>query len=102
MNKRLHKKMERRRRDDLHRILDLVLDINGLEPREQEISGSLPTAFLSFSGHVGTMRVDLHNKGWFRNSLADKKIEMHTYRPDEVKRAIRNLEQVKKEVLNHG
>lgn len=45
MKKRLEKKMEKRKREQIHRLLDLALDINGLEPRKQDITGSLPTAF---------------------------------------------------------
>lgn len=45
MNKRLGKKAEKNRRRDIHRILDMVLDINGLEAREREITGNKPTAF---------------------------------------------------------
>ena len=58
MKKRLEKKMEKRKREQIHRLLDLALDINGLEPREQKVTGNLPTVFFDFSGHVG--RISIH------------------------------------------
>lgn len=45
MKKRLEKKVEKRKREQIHRLLDLALDINGLEPRSQTITGNLPTVF---------------------------------------------------------
>lgn len=56
MKKRLEKKMEKRKREQIHRLLDLALDINGLEPRKQDITGSLPTAFFLFFWTYGLGR----------------------------------------------
>lgn len=64
MKKRLKRKIEKHRRAEVHRVLDLVLDINGLEERREEVTGNLPTAFLSFSGHVSGLYVSVHEKGW--------------------------------------
>lgn len=64
MKKRLQKKAEKSRRQEIHKILDLVLDINGLEQRQQRITGSLPTAHFEFSGHVALVEVQVNPKGW--------------------------------------
>ena len=36
MKRRIEKKVEKRRRDKIHELLDLTLDINSTMPREQE------------------------------------------------------------------
>lgn len=48
----------------IHEILDLVLLVNGLNERKKEVSGNMPTAFFSFSGHVAVVYVDVHANGW--------------------------------------
>lgn len=58
------RKIEHGKRKDLHKILDLVLDINGLEGRWREVSGNLPTVFFYFHGHVGSVDVSVHTSGW--------------------------------------
>ncbi len=57
MKKRLKRKIEKRRRAEVHRVLDLVLDINGLGKRREKLTGNLPTAFFNFSGHVACIYV---------------------------------------------
>lgn len=54
------------KRAALHKILDLVLDINGLEERKQEVTGDKPTAFFTFSGHMASVNVDVYENGWSR------------------------------------
>ncbi|EEG56989.1 hypothetical protein [Enterocloster asparagiformis] len=71
MKKRLKRKIEKRRRAEVHRVLDLVLDINGIEARREEVTGNLPTAFLRFSGHVSGLYVSVHEKGWQAYSSPD-------------------------------
>ena len=53
MNNRKRKiaQAKRQARRDIHRILDAVLDINGLQESEEPH----PAVFLIFSGHVGEM-----------------------------------------------
>ena len=64
MNRRMKKKVEKRKRKQIHELLDLVLEVNGLEPREQSITGNLPTVFFEFSGHVGRVSVRIYSTGW--------------------------------------
>ena len=64
MNKRAKKKAEKRRRALAHQILDVVLDINGVEPRQKEYTGNMPTAFFEFSGHTAGVDIDIRRSGW--------------------------------------
>lgn len=74
MNKRAKKKAEARRRAQIHRILDLVLDINGMQASWNEETGSHPTAFLYIYGHTGKIESEIHRTGWGYNS--DPKIKL--------------------------
>lgn len=49
--------------DKLKRILDLALKLNPSETR-REVTGSKPTIFVEFSGHVGTVCVRVYRNGW--------------------------------------
>lgn len=64
MNRRQKKKAENMRRRKLHRILDQVLDINGLEARTRLLTGDKPTAFFSINGHIGAASVSVDYTGW--------------------------------------
>ena len=64
MNRRQKKKAENIRRTKLHRILDQVLDINGMEAREREKTGDKPTMFFEISGHIGKVEVSGCVHGW--------------------------------------
>lgn len=64
MKKRLEKKVEKMRRKKVHEILEMVLEINSTYPRQREYSGSLPTAFFEFSGHVSRVYVQVIRDGW--------------------------------------
>ncbi len=64
MNKRLKRKRRSAIRKEIHRLLDIALDINGLSERNREITGDLPTAFFEFIGHVGLVSISVYDKGW--------------------------------------
>lgn len=64
MKKRIAKKIEKKRREGIHKVLDLVLDVNGLESRRKELTGDKPTVFFSFSGHVASIMVSVYKDGW--------------------------------------
>ena len=98
MNKRIVKKVEKRRRDKIHELLDLTLDINSAMPRRQEITGNQPTAFFEFSGHIGTVELKVFREGWFKawftGGYEPERIEPHTYRNHELDEAIRWAKQL--------
>lgn len=64
MKKRLEKKVEKMRRKKVHEILEMVLEINTTYPRQREYTGTLPTAFFEFSGHVSRVYVQVIRDGW--------------------------------------
>ena len=97
MNKRIEKKAEKRRRDKIHKLLDLTLDINSTMPREQEKTGNQPTAFFDFSGHIGTVRLLIHEEGW-RIADAPVWIESHTYRGHELDNALSRMKQQRQQL----
>ncbi|WP_317425910.1 hypothetical protein [Sellimonas intestinalis] len=88
MKRRIEKKVEKRRRDKIHELLDLTLDINSTMPREQEKTGNKPTAFLEFMGHIGAVELKVFRKGWFAGDYAPERIESHTYRNHELDEAL--------------
>ena len=76
MNNRKRKivQAQKRARRDIHRILDAVLDINGLEASEEPY----PTVFLRFWGHIGTVEVELCEDGWSDKKLSsERKAPVH-------------------------
>ena len=83
MKKRIEKKIEKRRRDKIHELLDLALDINSTMPRQRQKTGNQPTAFFKFSGHVGTVELRIFRKGWSAGDYFPEWIECHTYRNHE-------------------
>lgn len=64
MNKRARKKRSIWARRDLHRILDCVLDINGMQSSYKAKTGNHPTTFLRIYGHTASVSVDVHKDGW--------------------------------------
>ena len=58
------RKAEYSKRVALHKLLDVVLDINGVEERNRDITGYRPTVFLRISGHVGIVDIEVHRHGW--------------------------------------
>ena len=51
-------------RAQVHEILDIVLDGNGFSNRSREETGTLPTLFMDFSGHVSHIVIYLYVDGW--------------------------------------
>ncbi len=49
------------KKEILHNILDLVLDINAYEGKGDD---SLPKAFFGFSGHCNLLQVEVYVEGW--------------------------------------
>lgn len=99
MNKRLKKKEEKKKRQFLHRMLDLALDVNGLEQRQQEISGNLPTAFFEFHGQVAHAEITIFPDGWCYGSK-DNGVELTVWLDKPIglakKAAIQEMEKYKR------
>ena len=56
--------MEEKLRNQLHEILDIVIQTNGFNQRQRTKTGTLPTVFFNYSGHVNSLSIDLHADGW--------------------------------------
>lgn len=91
MNRRLRKKAGKRRRKLIHGLLDLVLDINGEAPRNQELTGNLPTAFFDFSGHVGVVEVWVYRDGWHPDAGRPRGLWLSAQNQGELMDGIRRL-----------
>ena len=48
----------------VHEIIELVMEGNGLEARLREETGTKPTFFFTYSGHVNSMTVEIYKTGW--------------------------------------
>lgn len=72
----MNRKQEEENRRKIHKLVDMVLDVNGL-------SGSHPTAFLRFSGHVGKLEIEIYPNGWHRDCSDEerKRYEFSTDKP---------------------
>lgn len=97
MRDRLRKKAEKRKREQIHRLLDLALDINGLGMRKQNVTGNLPTAFFYYSGHTASIDVHVHSRGWCIDDVQDKKVSAYIDKAGELERAVRQLKEIKAE-----
>ena len=51
-------------RAQVHEILDIVLDGNGFANRSRKETGTLPTLFMDFSGHISDIWIRLYIDGW--------------------------------------
>lgn len=55
-------------REQIHEMLDLILDINGMEARTREQTGDKPTAFMMFNGHTYDLEIQIHKNGWVEDN----------------------------------
>ena len=91
MNKRMKNKIEKRRRQQICKVLDLCLQINGLQKSQKKYTGDHPTAFFRFYGHVASMEVNVHENGWNNGAHADKEYCAYLGRPGELEKLIQQL-----------
>ena len=98
----IYSKEEKEKREKLHRILDLVLDINSFERRSVEITGDKPTAFLYFHGHVSSLNVSIHENGWVPYACPTYQREVYfDEEKQELDEVIEMLEKIKEEKTSH-
>ena len=72
---------EEENRRKLHELLDIVLDGNGLGERSRAQTGTFPTLFFRFSGHVAKVDIDLCSNGWTPGMTYDKNWYISTDEP---------------------
>lgn len=105
MKKRLEKKVEKMRRKKVHEILEMVLEINSTHPRQRKYTGTLPTAFFEFSGHVSRLYITIYKDGWNSNGNLDDpgRISMNLRTKfDEMEDLIRTLKDITEELRHAG
>ncbi len=107
MTKRQRKKADKLKRAMIHKMLDLALDINGMQASQRKLTGSHPTAFFYMSGHTGGVTVDIHPHGWEPDEGHDKRLSAETNiagRPfigePALSGAVQKLEKAKSELKN--
>lgn len=79
MTERQKKKAEKLKREAIHEMLDLALDMNGLQESKRSATGDHPTTFFYMSGHVGKIEVDVHPHGWGPDEGPDERLSVGTY-----------------------
>ena len=97
MNKRAKNKAEKKRRQQICKVLDLCLQINELQRSKRSLTGDHPTTFFEFSGHVAKIYVRLFPEGWdFGLEYSERNCLMvDITKPDELIRMIQRLEKFK-------
>ena len=104
MKKRLEKKVEKMRRKKVHEALEMVLEINTAQKRDQDITGRKPTAFFSFSGHVADVDVSVYQNGWSSTRGAEGRWSAHAFLDfaGDIERLLKELADKKKEFRDAG
>lgn len=104
MKKRLEKKVEKMRRKKVHEALEMVLEINTTQKRDQGITGRKPTAFFSFSGHVVDVDVSVYQNGWSSTRGAEGRWSTHAFLDfaGDIERLLKELADKKKEFRDAG
>lgn len=88
---RTKKRVEKGRRKLIHKLLDVVLDINGINRRAQLYTRNQPTIFFELLGNVAIINVRLHAQGWASGQNWDKAMDVHMYSTQELLEAIEQL-----------
>lgn len=86
------------RRKQIHQLLDLTLDINGLEARRADRTGNLPTAFFWLSGHIADINISVYRNGYKDRQSPDDWFDVHFGSSKELKEAIKHMEEIKSHV----
>lgn len=66
-------------------LIELALKINSsnedTEKRKRELTKDKPTVFINYCGHINTLEINIHLKGWDKDKSPryDKKFEYSNY-----------------------
>lgn len=58
--------------DSVKTLLALALETNGYEKRQRNYTGTLPTVFFEYLGHVNSLILRIHKDGWVSDHNDDK------------------------------
>lgn len=89
------KEQEQANRDQLHRLLDVVLDVNGFEARSKGRTGEKPTVFVDISGHVAKCMVRVYKTGWAKGETDDLGSQFYFDEPMKIDELINRLGRLK-------
>lgn len=89
------KKQEQANRAALHKLLDVVLDVNGFEARVRKETGEKPTVFVELSGHVAWCVVRVYKAGWAEGEDDDLGSRFYFDEPMKINSLIKRLEKLK-------
>ena len=62
-------------------LLALVLATNGYEIRKRPYTGTLPTVFFEYSGHVNTLYLRIYKDGWQSGEDYDRAWDINLNKP---------------------
>ena len=104
MTKQQKEREDNLKREMIHKMLDLALDINGLQASRRETTGDHPTAFFSMDGHVGMVCVGVHPYGWGHDKKGGEQTRVEAWigmRSGDyaLSEAMRRLEEIKAELM---
>ncbi len=102
MKKRLAKKIEKMRRKKIHEALEMVLEINTTQKRQQKVTGHKPTAFFRFDGHIAGLDISVYPDGWYPDCHKYQNFETSYGRRYSVDHLLKELADKKKELQNAG
>ena len=89
------KKQEEANRAALHKLLDVVLDVNGFEARQREETGNKPAVFIRLSGHVAECSVEVHKTGYVSGERSNMGSNFYFDEPMKISGLIKRLEKLK-------
>lgn len=88
-------------KEKIHELLDIVLEGNGITERQRDKTGTLPTLFFRYSGHINKIEIDLHSDGWTAGAWADRNWNINADDPIS-ESSIESLREAVKEALANG
>ena len=59
-------------RQQLHDLIDYLLDVNDMTARSRSSTGTLPTIFFEYSGHINGFAARLYRDGWMSGANYDR------------------------------
>lgn len=63
------------------KIVSIALKVNGIHRRAKETTGTLPTVFVSFYGHVAYIEIHVFKDGWESFASYDREFVFYTKNP---------------------
>lgn len=90
-------------REQMHRLLDIVLDTNGFESRSRDETGNQPTMFFRYHGQVNQIEIDICRNGYETGELAETLLARYLDKPDAISdESIGYVEEICQNALTHN